>query len=187
MSFQPEKPAFCLNLIGNFAGDDRGSVWFLSSSLLLEQHRIKLQVTSIWQWLHRKMPMFWDGDPLFVADIVLFLQLLPPYAVPHLLYCCSSYQSLSQLVRVQHCGKRWVRIQAGIHMLFPATRMQRGYSSSVLPNNIISKAPYKNMSNWASDKGLSVYLFEQWKIPKSHNLFQLFSVFVPEPFCGHRI
>lgn len=72
-------------------------------------------------------------------------------------------------------------------MLFPAAHMQQGYSSSLLPNNIISKAPYKNMSNWASDKGLSVYLFEQWKIPNSHNLFQLFSVFVSELFRGHRI
>lgn len=72
-------------------------------------------------------------------------------------------------------------------MLFPAAHTQQGYSSSVLPNNIISKAPYKNMSNWASDKGLSVYLFEQWKIPNSHNLFQLFSVFVSELFRGHRI
>lgn len=36
-------------------------------------------------------------------------------------------------------------------------------------------------------KDFSVYLFEQWKIPNSHNLFQLFSVFVPQPFHGHRI
>lgn len=46
---------------------------------------------------------------------------------------------------------------------FP-TCMQRVYSSLMLPNNIISKAPYKNMSNQASDKGLSVYLFGQYQI-----------------------
>lgn len=34
----------------------------------------------------------------------------------------------------------------------------------MLPNNIITKAPYKNMSDQESDKGLSVYLFEQHQI-----------------------
>lgn len=107
--------------------------------------------------------MFWDRDPLFLVDVVLFLHLLSLcYTSPRLLYCFLSYWSLSQLVQVQHRQKRWVQTQPGV-CAFP-TYMQRVYSSLMLPNNIISKAPYKNMSNQASDKGLSVYLFEQYQI-----------------------
>lgn len=51
--------------------------------------------------------MFWDRDPLFVVEVVLFLQLFSlHYTFPHLLYCFSSYQSLLQLVQVQHCRKK---------------------------------------------------------------------------------
>lgn len=188
MSFQPEKPTFLLKLYGELLCQCpwKFSVHFSISGIGVVPH---------WAQSYFYMAVALEKnadaserDLLFAVDIVLPLQLLALYyAICHLLYCFSTSHSLWQLVQVQQCRKSWVWIQAEIHMFFPATRTQRDHSSSVSPNNIISKAPYKNMSNWASDKGLSVCLLGQWKIPNSHNSFQLFSVFIPEPFRGHRI
>lgn len=107
--------------------------------------------------------MFWDRDPLFFVDVILFLHLLSLcYTSPHLLYCFLRLESVSA------CASAASPEETGPDpawslCAFP-TCMQRAYSSLMLPNNIISKAPYKNMSNQASDKGLSVYLFGQYQI-----------------------
>lgn len=58
---------------------------------------MRLWVTFIWQWLQTKMPMFWDRDPLFVVEVVLFLQLFslhytfPIFCIAFLVtrVCCS--------------------------------------------------------------------------------------------------
>lgn len=122
MSFQPEKSTFCLNLIQNCSAGSQGNFWFICSSLPLQLCHIRLwnKITFIWQWIQRKMSMFWDRDPLFFVDVVLFLHLLSLcYTSPHLLYCFLSYWSLSQLVQVQHRQKRRVQTQPGACVLFP--------------------------------------------------------------------
>lgn len=115
---------------------------------------------------------------LFIGDISLFLLLLSlHFSSPHLLCCFLGYHSPWQLVLSGAASLEETGVEPGwVLMLSSASRTQRGCSSSVFPNKI-SKAPYENTSNRASDKRFSVYLLGQWKIPNSHNLFQSVSLF----------
>lgn len=93
---------------------------FCSAIAVVYHIRLWNKIIFICQWIQRKMPMFWDRDPVSVGKAVLFLPLLSLcYTSPHLLYCFLSYWSLSQLVQVQHHWKRWVPIQPGVCVLFP--------------------------------------------------------------------
>lgn len=102
---------------------------------------------------------------------VLFFELLESVSA-----CAASLEEMGTDPAWSWCG-------------FP-TCMQGGYRSLMLPNNSISKTPYKNLSNQASDKGLSVYLFEQYQIATicSSHLVSLFqSHFMSTGFSSARI
>lgn len=117
------------------------------------------------------MPMFWDRNPLFV-DAVPFLHLLSLcYTSPHLcLFECCFFEFLEllfwvsgvclSLCKCSITGRAGYR--SNLESVCFSTCVQRGYSSLMLPNNIISKAPFTWLIRQVTKD--CVYLFEQYQI-----------------------
>lgn len=157
-------------LLLKLSAGSQGNFWFISSSLPLQL------CTTLASEI--KLLLFGSGSrekcPCFGTEIHS-LCILSPFSTcflsdtPLPIFAFLSFWScfFEFLESVSACASAASLEELGIDpawslCAFP-TCVQRGYSSLMLPNNIISKVPYKNMINQASDKGLCVYLFEQYQ------------------------